>query len=43
MVATAVLLPILGLTWVLGLFAVNRNSTVFAWLFTILNSLQVYT
>ena len=39
--AAIVLLPILGLTWVLGLFAVNENTTVFAWLFTIFNSLQV--
>ena len=39
--ATVVLLPVLGLTWVFGLFAVNRNSTWLAWLFTIFNSLQV--
>ena len=36
-----ILLPLLGLTWVFGLFAVNENTAVFAWLFTILNSLQV--
>ena len=39
--ASVILLPLLGLTWVLGLFAVNRNTLVFAWLFTIFNSLQV--
>jgi hypothetical protein len=31
----------LGLTWVLGLFAVNRNTSVFAWIFAVINSLQV--
>ncbi|CAI8057679.1 Adhesion G protein-coupled receptor L3 [Geodia barretti] len=35
-----VLLPLLGVTWIIGLFAVNRNTTVFAWTFTLLNSLQ---
>ncbi len=39
--ASLVLLPVLGVTWVLGVFAVNSNTTVFAWLFTIFNSLQV--
>ena len=38
---TVVLLPLLGITWIIGLFAVNENTTVFAWIFTILNSLQV--
>ena len=38
-----ILLPLLGLTWVFGLFAVNENTAVFAWLFTIFNSLQVNT
>ena len=36
-----VLLPLLGITWVIGLFAVNENTIVFAWLFTVINSLQV--
>lgn len=36
-----VLLPLLGLTWVFGLFAVDKNTVVFAWLFTVFNSLQV--
>ena len=40
---SVVLLPLLGVTWVLGLFAVNANTTVFSWLFTIINSLQVRT
>ncbi|XP_065911114.1 adhesion G protein-coupled receptor L3-like [Dysidea avara] len=38
--ATLVLLPLLGLTWVFGLLAVNEDTIVFAWIFTILNSLQ---
>ena len=38
-----ILLPLLGVTWVVGIFAVSENTTVFAWLFTILNSLQVCT
>ena len=43
--ATVILLPLLGLTWVFGIptviVAANPNATVFAWLFTIFNSLQV--
>ena len=39
--ATVILLPLLGLTWVFGLLAVNEDTTVFAWIFTVLNSLQV--
>ena len=39
--ATVILLPLLGLTWLFGLFTLNQNATVFAWLFTIFNSLQV--
>ncbi len=35
------LLPLLGVTWILGIFTVNDNTTLFAWLFTIINSLQV--
>ena len=41
MKATVILLPLLGITWVFGLLAVNQESSVFAWIFTILNSLQV--
>ena len=36
-----VLLPLLGLTWIFGVFAIDSNTTVFAWIFTVLNSLQV--
>ena len=35
------LLPLLGVTWIFGIFAVNDDTVVFAWIFTILNSLQV--
>ena len=41
MLAMIILLPLLGLTWVFGLLAVNQESSVFAWLFTILNTFQV--
>ena len=36
-----VLLPLLGLTWVFGLMAVNKDTIAFQYLFAILNSLQV--
>ena len=39
--AAVILLPLLGLTWVFGLFAISENTVVFAWLFTIFNTLQV--
>jgi len=36
------LLPLLGGTWILGLlFLINNDSVVLAWIFTIVNSLQV--
>ncbi len=38
--ATVILLPLLGLTWVFGLLSVNSSTIVFAWLFSIFNSLQ---
>lgn len=38
--AFVTLLPILGLTWVFGLLAVNNNSIVFEYLFAIFNSSQ---
>ena len=41
--AALILLPLLGLTWLFGLLTLNENATVFAWLFTIFNSLQVKT
>ena len=39
--ATVILLPLLGLTWIFGLLAINEDLTVFAWIFTVLNSSQV--
>ena len=39
--ATVVLLPLLGLTWLIGIISVNNDTIAFAWIFTILNSLQV--
>ena len=39
--AAAVLMPILGLTWVVGVFAIDSLSVPLAYIFTILNSLQV--
>ena len=35
------LLPLLGLTWVFGIMAINKDTIVFQYLFAILNSLQV--
>ena len=37
---SAVLLPLLGLTWVFGLLVFNRETIVFKYLFAICNSLQ---
>ena len=39
--AAVFLLPLLGVTWIVGILAVNDDTVVFAWIFTILNSLQV--
>ena len=39
--AAVIFVPLLGTTWVFGILAVNENTTVFAWIFTVLNSLQV--
>jgi hypothetical protein len=38
--ASAILLPLLGLTWVFGLLVFNRDTIVFKYLFAICNSLQ---
>ncbi|KAL3881326.1 hypothetical protein ACJMK2_027778, partial [Sinanodonta woodiana] len=38
-----VLLPITGVTWILGIFSVNEDMYVFQYLFTIFNSLQIRT
>ena len=36
-----ILLPLLGITWIIGILAVNEETQVFAWIFAIFNSLQV--
>ncbi|XP_024901263.1 adhesion G-protein coupled receptor D1 [Pteropus alecto] len=38
--AVAVLLPILGTSWVFGVLAVNRQAVIFQYVFALLNSLQ---
>ncbi|XP_053373574.1 adhesion G-protein coupled receptor D1-like [Mercenaria mercenaria] len=38
--ATVVLLPLLGITWMFGVVAVNESTVVFQYIFAILNSLQ---
>ncbi|XP_065912162.1 latrophilin-like protein LAT-2 [Dysidea avara] len=38
--ATIILLPLLGTTWIFGILVINKESIVFAWIFTIVNSLQ---
>ena len=39
--AVLIFLPLLGMTWIIGIFAINNETQVFAWIFAILNSLQV--
>ena len=39
--ATILLLPLLGMTWIIGILAVSEETQVFAWIFAILNTLQV--
>ena len=34
-------MPILGSTWIIGVFAVNEHTEFIQWIFTILNSIQV--
>ena len=36
-----VLMPILGVGWVLGLFALNKGTIVFVYAFAIVNGFQV--
>ena len=36
-----ILLPLLGITWIIGILAVNEETQAFAWIFAIFNSLQV--
>ncbi|XP_046546561.1 uncharacterized protein LOC124256630 isoform X2 [Haliotis rubra] len=38
--ALCVLLPLMGVTWVFGVFSVNEDLTVFQYLFAVFNSLQ---
>uniref|UniRef100_A0AAY4AZY0 Uncharacterized protein n=1 Tax=Denticeps clupeoides TaxID=299321 RepID=A0AAY4AZY0_9TELE len=38
--AVAVLLPILGISWIFGVLAVNDNSLLFQYMFAVFNSLQ---
>ena len=39
--ATVILVPLLGFTWIIGLFAVGAEGRVFAYLFVIANVFQV--
>ena len=36
-----VILPLVGVTWVMGVFSVNEELVVFQYIFALLNSLQV--
>lgn len=38
---TIILLPLLGLTWIVGPLLLLKNTDMFSWSFAILNSLQV--
>ncbi|KAH3727045.1 adhesion G protein-coupled receptor L2-like isoform X1 [Dreissena polymorpha] len=38
--SVCILLPVLGLTWVFGIFAVNKDTLIFQYLFAICNSVQ---
>nr|XP_023682755.1 adhesion G-protein coupled receptor D1 isoform X1 [Paramormyrops kingsleyae] len=38
--AVAVLLPILGISWIFGVLAINDHSLIFQYLFAVFNSLQ---
>jgi len=42
MKTAVILVPLLGCTWLFGLLSINEDTVVFAWIFTILNSLQVF-
>ena len=41
MKATIILVPVLGFTWIIGLFAVGEEGKVFAYLFVFANVFQV--
>ena len=36
-----VILPLVGVTWVMGVFSVNEELVVFQYIFALVNSLQV--
>ena len=40
---TLILLPLLGCTWIIGMLFIDSQSEVLAWIFAIVNSLQVIT
>uniref|UniRef100_K1RKF3 Latrophilin-3 n=1 Tax=Magallana gigas TaxID=29159 RepID=K1RKF3_MAGGI len=35
------LIPVLGVTWIFGIFAINEDAIVFQYIFTIANSIQI--
>lgn len=39
--ATVILLPILGITWIFGIFTLSEDTIIFSYIFCILNSIQV--
>jgi G protein-coupled receptor 133 len=39
--AVAVLLPILGISWIFGVLAINDHALMFQYMFAVFNSLQV--
>ena len=39
--ATVILVPVMGFTWIIGLFAVGEEGKVFAYLFVIASAFQV--
>lgn len=41
--SVVVLLPLLSITWIIGVLTFNQQTTLFHWLFTIFNSIQVST
>lgn len=41
-IGTVTLIPLLGVTWLIGIFSINAQTTLFAWLFVICASSQVH-
>ena len=41
--AAIVVLPLLGVTWIIGILAVNNDTQVFEWIFVVFSALQVRT